>query len=177
MTQQTRITLRNFKHAAFASEETQCFEATVLFDGAPICRAQNDGHGGGTYWHPVKGAEAKLAEAEAFAKSLPDVVTEFKEPDGRFFSYPSNLEHVIDQLVGAILNERYARRLFANAMKRPVFIRGGQLYSIKLQRGVKLGPDVWARVKAANPGVAWINEMPPEEGFKAWAALAFVPEE
>lgn len=28
-----RVTLRNIKHAAFASQETECFNATVYIDG------------------------------------------------------------------------------------------------------------------------------------------------
>ena len=43
ITQQDRITLKNLKVADFASEETLCFTATVVFDGTPIAEARNDG--------------------------------------------------------------------------------------------------------------------------------------
>ena len=36
ITKQDRITLKNLKVADFASEETMCFSATVVFDGTPI---------------------------------------------------------------------------------------------------------------------------------------------
>ncbi len=45
------ITLKNFKHAAFASQETYCFEATVYIDGKKAGTASNDGHGGCTFVH------------------------------------------------------------------------------------------------------------------------------
>ena len=43
ITKQDRITLKNLKVADFASEETMCFSATVVFDGTPIAEARNDG--------------------------------------------------------------------------------------------------------------------------------------
>ncbi|CAM5211279.1 hypothetical protein CDEF62S_04990 [Castellaniella defragrans] len=48
ITKQDRITLKNLKVADFASEETLCFTATIVFDGIPIAEARNDGHGGST---------------------------------------------------------------------------------------------------------------------------------
>ena len=54
ITKQDRITLKNLKVADFASEETLCFNATVVFDGTPIAEARNDGHGGSTFLHALK---------------------------------------------------------------------------------------------------------------------------
>ena len=80
--QQSRITLRNFKSADFASEETLCFSAIVVFDGKPIAEAKNEGHGGATFFYPHKGAHERFAEAEAFAKSFPPVNSEYAESGG-----------------------------------------------------------------------------------------------
>ena len=41
-----KIILKNLKYAAFASEETSCFSATVYCDGKRLCTARNDGRGG-----------------------------------------------------------------------------------------------------------------------------------
>ncbi|NPY62119.1 hypothetical protein DZ967_024995, partial [Pseudomonas aeruginosa] len=71
ITKQDRITLKNLKVADFASEETLCFTATIVFDGIPIAEARNDGHGGSTFLHALNGKAALLAQAEAFAKGLP----------------------------------------------------------------------------------------------------------
>lgn len=49
-----KIEVRNLKHAAFASEETHCFEASVYVDGKRFCTASNDGHGGPDMYTPVK---------------------------------------------------------------------------------------------------------------------------
>ena len=84
ITRQDRITLKNLKVADFASEETLCFTATVMFDGRPIAEARNDGHGGSTFVRALQGQAALLAQAEEFAKSLPpaslDVEREDDEP-------------------------------------------------------------------------------------------------
>ena len=84
ITRQDRITLKNLKVADFASEETLCFTATVMFHGRPIAEARNDGHGGSTFVRALQGQAALLAQAEEFAKSLPpaslDVEREDDEP-------------------------------------------------------------------------------------------------
>ena len=71
ITKQNRITLKNLKVADFASEETLCFTATIVFDDTPIAEARNDGHGGSTFLRALNGKAALLAQAEAFAKGLP----------------------------------------------------------------------------------------------------------
>jgi hypothetical protein len=57
MTKKTKapsITLRKFQHAAFASEETTCFEAEVLVDGKAFCIASDEGRGGEMRLDPLK---------------------------------------------------------------------------------------------------------------------------
>ncbi len=62
-----KIELKNIKHAAFASEETYCFSASVLIDGVKEGEVSNDGHGGSHRWHPW----ALAAKVEKHAKTLP----------------------------------------------------------------------------------------------------------
>lgn len=64
ITKQNRITLKNLKVADFASEETLCFTATVVFDGVPIAEARNEGHGGSTFVRALLGQAALLSKAE-----------------------------------------------------------------------------------------------------------------
>src|SRR3546814_2074023 len=70
---QDRIALKNLKVAQFASEETLCFTATVLFDGVAIAQARNDGRGGATFLHALEGKAAQLSDAGQFANGLPPV--------------------------------------------------------------------------------------------------------
>lgn len=75
MSKQPKIEVRNLKHAAFASEETHCFEATVYVDGKKFCRASNEGRGGADLYEPLKreqGGTKKLHERiEQIGQRLP----------------------------------------------------------------------------------------------------------
>ena len=46
MTTQNKITLKNVKHAEFASQETNCFEASIYFEGKRVGTVSNGGYGG-----------------------------------------------------------------------------------------------------------------------------------
>ncbi len=50
------ITVTKAKIFLAGSEETTCFVADVCRGGFVIGKAQNDGHGGGSYFHPVGSA-------------------------------------------------------------------------------------------------------------------------
>ena len=68
-----RLTLKSFKHAAFLSEETNAFTATVYFDGQRVGHAKNEGHGGCTDIACTAGPEReRLAAAEAEVKAHAD---------------------------------------------------------------------------------------------------------
>ncbi len=58
-----RITLKSLKHAAYLSEETNAFTATVYFDGKRIGHGRNDGHGGCTDVLPSTPAERERFNA------------------------------------------------------------------------------------------------------------------
>ncbi len=48
------ITLSSFKHAAFQSHDSECFDAIVCVDGEQFCRACDDGWGGEIGLNPLK---------------------------------------------------------------------------------------------------------------------------
>ena len=58
-----RITLKSLKHAAYLSEETLAFTATVYFDGQRIGQGRNDGHGGCTDVDPSSAIERERFNA------------------------------------------------------------------------------------------------------------------
>lgn len=61
-----KLSLIKVKHAEFASQETNCFEAVVVIDGVPSIHVSNQGHGGGdNHYDIVPGAFKRLAETEA----------------------------------------------------------------------------------------------------------------
>ncbi len=62
-----------------SSRETINYAADLYIDGFPAATVFNDGGGGMTFIHPIKGKKELLMEGEAYAKSLPPVKDEDME--------------------------------------------------------------------------------------------------
>jgi hypothetical protein len=101
-----KIELKNVKYAAFASQETSCFEATVYVDGKKAGTADNNGRGGPTTVRPWPLAE----RINAYAATLPGTVTEYKNSDGSVFVMKQTAETIIDRLLSDFLIARDVKR-------------------------------------------------------------------
>lgn len=113
-----KITLKNIKHSAFASQETECFEATVFIDGVKAGTVENDGRGGCHMMHPYE-MEQRL---NAYGASLPPIVDEdLKDPQDptKPFSYKQDAESLITD---ALSNELAAKRLRTLLKNKLVFL-------------------------------------------------------
>ncbi|WP_369326330.1 hypothetical protein AB6N01_17205 [Alcaligenes nematophilus] len=171
---QDRITLKNLKVADFASEETLCFTATVLFDGKPVATASNDGHGGSTRLLALEGQRDRLSEAEAFAASLPPDVSEYDDPNdsARRFTIDITLDYLVDGLANTMHADRKLRSAFNRDIGNKVlFIKDGKLLFLK---GIKLKAiaDRKAyfaalRSRQAQP-IVILAELAPDEAFALW---------
>ena len=169
---QNRVSLRNFKVADFASEETLCFSATVLFDGRPIAEARNDGHGGCTSLRPLEHNRAKLAEAEAFAKTLPPVIIEHDDDSSRNFTISVTLEFLVDSLASQTHSDKKLRAAFKRQINNQVlFIRDGKLLHLQ---GVQLKAvtnksALFSQLRAKQKeDIIILAELPLEEAFVLW---------
>jgi hypothetical protein len=96
------IQLKNIKYAAFASEETACFEGSVYLDGKKAGFVSNDGQGGAMNFHPWQ-LETRLND---YGKSLPQITASWKGDDGEPFMYDQDAESVINGLLDDYLLER-----------------------------------------------------------------------
>ncbi|MEI9747413.1 MULTISPECIES: hypothetical protein [Morganellaceae] len=130
---QSRITLTSLKVAAFASEETWCFEAKVCLDGKVIANAHNSGTGGCTFILAMDGQDKLLEEAETFAKSLPDLVSDFNDPQtGTNMLLSVDLEMLVDCIVSDMQAEKKLRTRFKREFpKKLLYVQGDALYSVK----------------------------------------------
>lgn len=155
-----KIELRNVKFAAFASQETNCFEAVVYIDGIKAGTASNEGHGGSnTYW--PRSLEETLS---AHAETLPAIVSDYLEDDGKPFSYPACADTVIDDLFQAWITERDLRRLLKAKL---VMLKGGKLMTTGKQTPAALASFVAnvESVKARHKAEAILNALPFEEAL------------
>lgn len=174
MQNQKRITLKNLKVADFASEETLCFTATVLFDGMPIAHASNDGHGGATFLHSMPDTRKLLQEAEVFAKSLPAHVTDHPDPadHSRKMIIDITLEYLVDCLAGQIHSGRKLRTLFNRKMRSKVlFCKAGVLFSLNNLKpaDIKSKAEFYASLrKKEGADIIILAELSPDEAFALW---------
>jgi len=146
-----KVELRNVKHAAFASEETSSFEATVYIDGKKAGTVHNDGHGGPDMHDPFD-LHAKL---EAWAKTLPPY-----ELGGE--KHPHSAETAVGDLFDAWMLARNLRRLTAKSV---VYVgTDGKLYTVKPRDKAQL-PRAIVEV-AKRPVVKCVlNTMPESEAL------------
>lgn len=170
----TRITLAKFKVAKFASEETLCFEAEVYFDGKLLGRAFNDGHGGQTSVHAVRGGSHNehYQAAEAYAKSLGPVTVKSSLADREDFTYEMTLDHVVDDLANqAMLRRDVEASLRRSLKKKCVYIKDGELWNSKPKNAAVIGEAFFALVQKMNPTAVILNRMPMAQAVEAYIAI------
>lgn len=161
-----KIELKNVKHAAFASEETNCFEATVYIDGKREGNVRNDGHGGCNYYHP-HALETKLGE---HAETLPPEVTDWDDSKtpGQKFVFQPNADTVIDRLLVEFLQRRDLTRLLS---KKVVFVDpAGDLRSTKALDKTRLAAVLTKPEQfKAKPGCI-LNLLPVDQALQLYIA-------
>ena len=164
ITKQNRITLKNLKVADFASEETLCFTATIVFDDTPIAEARNDGHGGSTFLRALNGKAALLAQAEAFAKGLPPTPLDLGQEGEDPHYIDMTLDFLVDELADAMHAERKVRAAFNRDFGNKVlFIKGIKLKAIADRKAYFAS----LRSRQAQP-IVILAELPPEHAFDLW---------
>ncbi len=117
-----KLEVKNIKHARFLSEETNAFSANLFVDGRPVATCSNDGKGGCTNIHviysPKKDVYQKnidtLKKAEAFAKTLPGVKSDFKKNG----VLPMDLEFFVDLEIEKDLNQSEIKKALKNIDKK-----------------------------------------------------------
>ena len=112
-----KIELKNVKHAAFASTDSECFEASIYIDGKRAGTASDDGNGGMIYIQPRE-LEARL---DAYAKTLPPVICEWTNDSG----VPDSFEQSAGLVIGELLADWLDLRDMKRAMNgRLLFVSG-----------------------------------------------------
>lgn len=162
-----RIELKNVKHYASMSEETQCFEATVYIDGKKATRVSNRGFGG-AHEYDNREVESRLVE---YAKTLPSKDITFGE---RTITVPESADGLIDDALEAVLVEKEEARFRKLAMKdiatRVLYVREGKMYCTTKTADQTLLRRT-AEHHAAN-GLEVLNLMSFETAYPIWRRYA-----
>jgi len=141
------IELKNIKYAAFASQETNCFSASIYIDGHKRGTVENSGHGGCDNITPWQLG----VEIEEYAKTLPS-----EEFEGH--TLPQSAEGLIGALLNKWLEEKDLKRLCRKSVlfrKRGATYVEGQYDALK--RPYSLGAARYLRSKYG-PTVEIVNE-------------------
>lgn len=117
----SRVQLKNVKYSEWASQETNCFQATVYIDGKKVGSCQNEGSGGPTSFFP----EHLVDTLNQIAKE--ELKPEWTPPEwGESIMIEPDAEILVDKLLCDHLIERDIKK----TMKKYV------LFTKKGQKGV-----------------------------------------
>jgi hypothetical protein len=157
---QDRITLKNIKHCAFASEETYCYEASVYFDNKRVGTVKNDGHGGADYWRPSD--EKGWKAMQAYISTL----------DGEVFynTYIApSLEQICCEIVTDYLNSKDLKRALS---KKVLFQKNGNAAVFETKAAPnKATLEHWVNLISERPDTsAVLNRIPFESALKIYLA-------
>ena len=139
--QQTpRVSIKNLKVSDFASQETDCFEASVYIDGVRKGIASNDGNGGSNNYYP----RTLYDELNAIAKTLPPC-------DMTKFGICEPLEQDPDILIGELVEAEIMRKKVARMVtSKTWFRRPGEKY--------ELGQWSYLKVKTSPESIAHLQK-------------------
>lgn len=112
-----KIELKNIKHHAALSEETNAFSASLYIDGKKAGTAENTGKGGQTLVRDTKATRELVKIAEEYCKTLPP--EKIKLGGRKYFEIPRTLDNEIDRLV----EEDFNYRPLKSAMKKHVLVK------------------------------------------------------
>ena len=165
---QDKITLKNIKYAAFSSEETHCYEATVYFENKRAGIVKNDGHGGADYEYPENRDVWKAMQQ--YIGTLPDVETDMRDPHDpdKMFTYGQSLENICHNLVNDFLTTRDLKRLLK---RKFVWQRDdGGVYECKRrpEHTVEAMQDVIAKTE---PTAKLLNAMPFDKALEIYRSI------
>lgn len=162
-----KVELKNVKYAAFASEETSCFEATVYIDGVKKGVVSNDGKGGADRYDPWR-LEGELA---LIAKDLPaiDISYLHTEPAGTRMM-AQTAETMIGELLQDAIIEKSLKRAFKSKMLYTRTDKAGLYESGKMDAAM-LGRVI--NTAATKPEIGKVlNVLPMAEAVSIYRAAA-----
>lgn len=160
-----KFELKGLKYAAFASEDSHCFEATLYIDGKRFCQVSDDGHGGCTNYFPLKG---DLHQNKLYPK-IKEINDELKK-ELLPCSWDENetIENDLEIVVGNLVNEALVLKDIKRQLKKISYIKGDNTAEVF---EVKLAPTAENLAKVRNnqwwkSSFKVLNEMPIDEVLK-----------
>lgn len=154
-----QIELKAIQHSAFASQETNCYQANLYVDGKKIGTVSNAGHGGCDDFHGDRDAYAKADEW--CCKNLPKWRMNGEDHD-------TDLEqHCGDLLTTWLITRDYKRAIKTKLLMTYDDKEG--VYEIKHGGFVEKTAE---QIRAQRPNVTILNTLPIAEAVEIFRAKA-----
>lgn len=157
-----KIELRNVKHAKFASEETECFEATIYIDGVKAGTAENAGHGGPTTISPYS-LEKKI---KTFTDTLPPTSYEGVELEMTPELYIDNLMY--DWQIETSLKRKMKNRIMFTKFGKVGIFETKRMVSEQLAALLANPPRTWEASQI-------LNHLPIADALVIYKANTEIP--
>lgn len=160
-----KIELKSIKHSKFASEETECYTASLYVDGKKIGTVKNAGHGG---CDEFIGDQAKYRETDDWCKAnLP----KWTLGDG-----PADNETTLELYCGELLENWMFEQEYRTTIRKKVLFKypddAGKAGVYQIGCKGKVTPAHIAAVKRKEPDAIILNEMPLAEAVAIFRAAA-----
>lgn len=156
-----KIELKNIKHAAFASEETYCFQAALYINGKKRGGVSNDGRGGPTHFDDHDAER----EIDAYAKTLPPVTYQSFDQ-----SNSMTIEQDAEWIVNGLLEDYLILRDMTKALRsRVLFVEDGKVWQTKPCASAVLAANI---KHYADKGLKVLNTLPKAEALALYRGAA-----
>ena len=120
-----KIELKNIKYSEFASEETNCYEATIYIDGKKVGTVSNSGKGGCDNIYPYE-VETRINQ---YAKTLPVRKLGFNDPQtGKPFECEQSAETIFADLMDDYLLGKDLKKALKSKI---LFMKDKQVWETK----------------------------------------------
>ena len=159
-----KVEVKNVKYSELASDETNCFKASVYIDGELLAHANNEGCGGNTNIRPIDALDYD---------DIKRVDDHIKENYPKLDGLTQNLEFVVDLLVEDYLDELMVKKeskKFINKMKKMTLCYDtikGKVSQFK----IPYSAEVKKHINSEYPQFDIMNEMTNEEVAELVAIL------
>lgn len=154
------ITLKRFQHYPRMSEETNAFNADILYEGVTVGTAENDGHGGCTFVH-----------LNDKGRGIPALVEASKLPELNEDSLTAIVDNLVEKTIHSKWVEKQRKKVEKQLATTVLFNRKGdkdgsfRTYNLKGKSPAEV--LAFAKEVAGKPDVTRVlNLMPFEEAFR-----------
>ena len=164
-----RITLKNLKHAAYASQETHCFNATIYLDDERAFKVSNEGAGGPNEYFPYQRQGER--DFQSSYRYVSDAARDWvKETDPDFYDLIKDDDDdwaSLDWVVTHLINEHLLLKHMRDIMKRKVVFLDrddSKVYTIT----EKPTPDKIDYLRRQHPKWQLFNDIGEDERLALW---------